>query len=455
MNVKFLSGVLILLMSVTAAHAAPSMPITEIVSPQGVTAWLVEDHSVPVISLQFAFRGGMALDPAGKAGLANLVASTLDEGAGDLDSDAFNAALEDDSIYLSYSASRDEFRGAVKTLTVNKDQAFDLLTLSLAQPRFDADDVTRVKQQIISDIRNNLSDPGWIGYRTLNDIIYAGHPYNQPGQGTIKSVETLQPADLRKFVNARLARDQLLVTVAGDITAAELAPLLDGIFGKLPAKAAPFTVADADIKGVGKNYVVNRALPQTRIILVAKTIARSDPDWYAATVMNYVLGGGGFNSRLMQEVREKRGLTYGVDSQIQHYDHANIMLVSASTNNDSAAKAVDLIKQEYRTMAAGGITADELKDAQTYLTGALPLALTSTDKIADFLMQIRLEGLGRDYPAERLQKLQAVTQADVARVAKRLLNDKDLTLIAVGAPKNLPNADIVIDPAEAYLKDVK
>lgn len=428
--------------------AASTLPIQSVTSPGGITAWLVEDHMVPVVALQFAFRGGSALDPAAKAGLANLVASTLDEGAGDLSAEAFHQALEDQSIYLSFSAVRDEFTGGVKTLCANAGKAWRLLKLAMTQPRFAAVDFSRVQEQIISDIQHNYSDPQWVAHRTLNHTIFAGHAYSQPGQGFENTVSGITPDDLRAWHASRIARDNILVAVSGAITAAELAPILDDIFGDLPARSQPFALPDVTLAAPGKSFVVPRGIPQTRVVMAQHGMARKDNDIHAAAIMNYVLGGGGFNSRLMLEVREKRGLTYGVSTQLQHNKSANLMMVGAATSNASAAEAVRLIREEWQKMADGGITPDELRDAQVYLTGSLPLALTSTDKIADFALHLQTESLGIHYPAERTAKFNAVTVEDVARVAKAMLDEKSLTLIAVGGPENLPHAETVIDPAQ-------
>ncbi len=425
-----------------------TLPIQIITSPGGITAWLVEDRLVPVISFQFAFRGGSALDPAAKAGLSNLAAHTLDEGAGDLPATEFHQAMEDQSIYLSFSAGRDEFRGSVKTLTDNAGEAWRLLTLALTAPRFDEDEVERVKEQLISDIQHHYADPNWVAHRTMNKIIYDGHPYSQPTAGFEDTVDALTADDLRAWMPERMARDNLVVSVCGDISAVDLAPLLDQIFGALPAKSQAFELPDVTLAGVGKNFIVTRAIPQTRVVMIQEGIARTDPDWFAAMVMNYVLGGGGFNSRLMLEVREKRGLTYGVSSQLYHHKYANAMGVGAATSNENAAEAIRIIKSEWATMAADGVTDEELRNAQTYLTGSLPLALTSTDKIADFVLHLQLEYLGIDYPARRLEKLNAVTRADVARAAKRLLKPENLTLVAVGQPQNLLDTIAAPDPAQ-------
>jgi len=425
-----------------------NLPITIVTSPGGITAWLVEDRMVPVVSLQFAFRGGSALDPADKVGLANLAASTLDEGAGDLPAMAFHGALEDQSIYLSFSARRDDFHGGVKTLHDNAGEAWRLLTLALTQPRFDNEEVSRVKEQLISDIQHHYADPSWVAQRTLNKMIYAGHPYQQPTSGFEETVALLTSDDLRTWVKERMARDNLIVGVCGDISAADLASLLDQIFGALPAKSKPFELPKVTLAATGENFTVMRSIPQTRVVMAQSGISRSDSDWFAAMVMNYVLGGGGFNSRLMMEVREKRGLTYGVSSQLSHHKYSNILSVGAATSNENAAEAIRIIKSEWQTMANDGISAEELKNAQTYLTGSLPLALTSTDKIADFILHLQTEHLGIDYPARRLEKLNAVTRADVAQVAKRLLNPEALTLVAVGQPQNLINSIAAPDPAQ-------
>jgi len=425
-----------------------NLPITIVTSPGGITAWLVEDRMVPVISLQFAFRGGSALDPADKAGLANLVASTLDEGAGNLPSLEFHRALEDQSIYLSFSAKRDDFHGGVKTLRDNAGEAWRLLTLALTQPRFDDEEVARVKEQLISDIQHHYADPSWVAQRTLNKMVYAGHPYQQPTSGFEETVARLTADDLRVWVSERMARDNLVVGVCGDISATDLAPLLDQIFGTLPVQSKTFELSQVTLAATGKNFTVTRGIPQTRVVMAQPGIPRTDPDWFAAMVMNYVLGGGGFNSRLMMEVREKRGLTYGVSSQLSHNKYANIMTVGAATSNENAAEAIRIIKSEWQTMANDGVSAEELKNAQTYLTGSLPLALTSTDKIADFILHLQVEHLGIDYPARRLERLGAVTRADVARAAKRLLNPEALTLVAVGQPQNLMDSIAAPDPAQ-------
>lgn len=430
------------------------MDIQEVISPAGIKAWLLHDATVPVITLTFAFRhSGAAYDPGGQMGLAHLVANTLDEGAGPLNAEEFHAALEDDSINLAYTAERDELRGELKTLSANRTRAAELLRLSLTIPRFDAKEVRRVAEQLIGDLQYQTMDPDWAAYRSANHTILAGHPYQQPSQGTSKSLRALQPAQLQDYARQHLTRDKLVIGVAGDITPADLGIWLDDIFAALPASAETTipTLLPVTLQAAGKTFIVPRQLPQSKVLMVQPGIKRSDPAWYAANIMNYVFGGGGFNSRLMHEVREKRGLTYGVDSQISHYDYADLMIIGAATSNDKTAEAVEVIRAEAARLAAEGITAEELQNAKTYLTGVLPLSLTSTDKIAGFIMRIQLDHLPLSYPDDRTTALNAVTREAVAKVAQKLLQFDAVTTIVVGQPTGLGNTSNLPDPAQLVL----
>ncbi|MEP1031625.1 MAG: pitrilysin family protein, partial [Alphaproteobacteria bacterium] len=289
---------------------AKATQIERVVSPGGIEAWLVEDHLNPIISLHLAFRGGSALDPEGKEGLANMVSTLLDEGAGDLDSKAFQQTLEDKSITLRFSAARDSFGARVQVLTEYRDLAFDLLRQAMTEPRFDAEPVSRLRAQLLANLRHESQDADAIAGKTLMKTLYPDHPYGRPTGGTLESVAAIQVADMRAFVKERLARDTLSIGVVGDITAKELAPLLDKTFGALPAKAAPWKVAEVAPKVSGRTIVIEKPLKQSNILFADRGLMRKDPDFYTAYVMNHILGGGGFTSRLYTEVREKRGLAY-------------------------------------------------------------------------------------------------------------------------------------------------
>jgi zinc protease len=292
--------------------------IQRVVSPGGIEAWLIEDHHVPIMALNLSFEGGAALDPKGKEGLALMTASLMDEGAGTLASTAFQKEMADKSISLNFNADFDHFSGAIKTLTRYRDRAFEMLALSLTKPRFDADSVDRVRNEMVTTISSNLSKPSYVARRKVMETIFEGHPYSRPANGTVPSLRAITVADMRGFLKARVGRDQLLITVAGDITPAELGPALDRIFAGLPAKAAPFSVPEAMVHGAGQTIVVQReGAPQTILSMAEAGIKRDDPDWYTGQILNYTLAGGGFNSRLMEDVRgagSKRGLAYGISS---------------------------------------------------------------------------------------------------------------------------------------------
>jgi zinc protease len=442
MMIRAIRPCLFLLLGVLFAGrpADAAIQIQRVVSPGGIEAWLVEDHRVPLMALSLSFRGGSALDPEGKEGLAMLTASLLDEGAGNLDSTAFQKELADKSISLGFRADLDSFSGSLKTLTQYRDRAFELMSLALTKPHFAPDAVERDRNEMITAVQSSLGNPNWIARRKLMETVFAGHPYARPPNGTVASLRTITVPEMRRFLQGRIGRDQLLVTAAGDITPAELGPLLDRTFSALPPKAAPFAVPEVTAKGAGQTITVELNKSQTVITMAKAGIERSDPDWFAGQILNYALGGGGFNSRLMEDVRgagTKKGLSYGVYSAFTPFRHSGLIQAGGATRNATAGETLSVIKTEFGKVHASGITETEMGDAKIYLTGSLPLTLTSTDRIASLLMQLRIEDLGIDYLERRDGLINAVTLGDLQRVAKRLLDPTQLTTILVGKPEGL------------------
>ncbi len=420
-------------------YAAPAKAtqIERVVSPGGIEAWLVEDHLNPIISLHLAFRGGSALDPEGKEGLANMVSTLLDEGAGDLDSKAFQQTLEDKSITLRFSAARDSFGARVQVLTEYRDLAFDLLRQAMTVPRFDAEPVSRLRAQLLANLRHESEDADAIAGKTLMKTLYPDHPYGRPTGGTPESVAAIQVADMRAFVKERLARDTLTIGVVGDITAKELAPLLDKTFGTLPAKAAPWKVAEVAPKVAGRTIVIEKPLKQSNILFADRGLMRKDPDFYTAYVMNHILGGGGFTSRLYTEVREKRGLAYSVYTYLHPMDRSAIYAGGAGTANARVAETLKVVRDEWAKLAKDGVTEAELTAAKQYLTGSFPLRFTATERIAAMLVGMQTEDLGIDYLDKRNSYIEAVSRDDIRRVARKLLHPDDLTIVVVGEPKDV------------------
>ncbi|MBB4267152.1 M16 family metallopeptidase [Roseospira visakhapatnamensis] len=438
--VATLLGALVLAV-VALVPAARAIEVDRVITPRGLEAWLVADDTNPMVTLTFAFDGGAALDPPGKAGLAHLVSGLLDEGAGDLDSRAFQHRLADLAIEMSFDAGRDSFSGTVKTLTENLDEAVELLSLALRAPRFDADAVERMRAQILAGLRYTENDPNEIARRAWYQTLFPEHPYGRDPAGTAETIAAIDQDDLRAFARGHLVRDRLAIGVAGDVTPERLAALIDEAFGDLPETSDLPAVPDIVARADGRTVVIERPVPQSVAMFGHAGLARSDPDWYAAYVVNYILGGGGFASRLVEEVREARGLAYSVYSYLVPLDHAPVWMGGVATNNARVTESLSLIQEEWRRMADAGPTAEELADARTYLTGAWPLRFSSTGSIAAILVAMQREGLSPSYLNDRNDYIEAVTLEDARRVAARLMDPAALTTVVVGQPDGLVSSN--------------
>ncbi len=402
--------------------AAAKMEIQSVTSQGGVTSWLVEDYSVPIVAIRFAFTGGSSQDPAGKEGLANLMTGLFDEGAGALDSEAFQEKLDDVGAEMGFSANRDSMEGSMRMLADSKDDAFDLLRLAVNEPRFDAGPVDRIRAQIISSINAEERDPAQIANKIWRQTIYGDHPYGRDTEGTEQSVLAVTPADLRAAHKALFARSNLHVAVVGAIDAETLKPILDKVFGALPEKAVLDPVGDITPK-IGETRRIAFDVPQTSIRMVFPGVQRKAPEFFAAYVMNHILGGGTFSSRLFDEVREKRGLVYSIGSYLVSRDHSAGLFVSTSTQADRADDTITVIHDVIANMASDGPDAAELADAKSYIIGAYAISnLDSSSAIASTLLGIQMEDLGIDYIDRREALINAVTLDEVRQQARALLS---------------------------------
>ena len=437
---SFLAAVAIAVISVAAGPwvgPTAAVEIERVRSPGGIEAWLVQDHSIPIISMSFSFAGAAALDPPGKEGLADMVSSLLDEGAGELDSEAFQRALEDNSASISFGAGRERFRGSLRTLGRHRDAAFRLLRLAVTGPRFDAKPVERIRAQLIASLMSQQENPRRIAGRTWYRTVFPDHPYGNPVAGTPDSVTAIKRADLKRFTAERFGRDNLLIGVVGDITLGELGRRLDEVFASLAARSSPVRVSDVRPVGAGKLVIVRRSIPQSVIVFGQRGVKRDDKDYYVAYVMNYILGSGGFTSRLTEEIREKRGLAYSVYSYLNPLDHAGLIMGGLGTRNDRVATSLDILRAEWARITRDGVSEDELRAAKTYLNGSFPLRLDSSQRIANLLVAIQVSKLGIDYLDRRPELIDAVSRDQIRRVARRLLEPDRLTVVVVGDPKDL------------------
>ncbi|MDP6874680.1 MAG: pitrilysin family protein [Alphaproteobacteria bacterium] len=423
------------------SFSAGATKVQEVLSPGGIKAWLVEEPTIPLLSVSFSFSGGASLEAPSRKGTGNLVSGLLDEGAGPYNSLAFQTRLEELAVRMSFDADKDSFSGSLRTLSVNRDAAFEMLRLALNEPHFEAVAVERIRRQILTGLIKDKESPNSIAGRTWFATAFPNHPYGLPSRGYIETVKAITADDLRGFLAQALARDRLTIGVVGDVSAAELGPLLDRTFGALPASTDIQAVPETTPKGAGVLKVIEKAIPQSRVMFGGPGLKRDDADWYAAYVLNYVLGGGGFSSRLNEEVREKRGLAYSVYSYLYPLDHAAIHLGGVGTQNQRVAEALRVIKEQIALVGEKGISKDELANAKTFLNGSFPLRLTSSGRIASLLLAIQRENLGIDYLDRRASLINAVTMEDIRRVAKRLLRPENLLIVVVGQPAGLSNSE--------------
>ena len=416
---------------------AQAMQIQPVTGASGVEAWLVEDHSVPVVTIRFAFAGGAALDPVGKGGAASMVASLLDEGAGPYDSLAFHRRIDDLAGQLRFSAAQDEFDGSLRSLKQNLSDSADLLRLALAEPRFAPEDIERIRGETLAGLARQAKNPRSLSGRLWMHDAFEKHPYGSSVDGSEESVGAITRDDLAAFAGARFHRSGLLVGIVGDIDKTEAAALIDRIFGDLPKGADETEIAETKPLDDGALVVSRAAVPQSVVTFGQAGPKRDDPAWYAAYVLNEILGGGGFRGRLMKEIREKRGLAYGVSTQLVPYRHAGLIVGNVATENGRVAESIALVREEWRHMREEGPTAAELENAKTYLTGSFPLGLDSTQHIAGVLVQMQQDKLGIDYLDRRASLIGGVTLDEARSVAKKLFDPGALSFAVVGDPADV------------------
>lgn len=416
-----------------SAYAEEGVTIQQLGLGAENQALLIENHDLPVLHMQLRFSGaGSVSDPEGREGLAMMMASLLSEGAGDMEALAFQQALEDKAIDLSFAAGQEDVVVSLTTLTEHKEEAFRLLALALQSPRFDESAVARVKAQMAAGLRRALEQPDYVAGRALAEKVFPNHVYNRPSIGTPESVGALTGADAKVFVRRVLARSNLSISMVGDVTAKEATALLKPLWNALPQQANVAEVKDIALPQEGSLTRVERNIPQTVVVFASQGIPRKDKDFYAAYVLNYIIGGGTLTSRLGDEIREQRGLAYYAYSGLQEKDHAHLFTGSFGTSTDKAEEALNVMRDVLTRIRAGEITPKEVEDAKGYITGSYPLTLASNEGMLGMLVMMQKYGLPLSYFHERNTYFNAITHADVVRVAKRLLNPEALTIVAVG-----------------------
>lgn len=435
-NIAIAISMLAVFALVSSVQPAAAMNIQKIKSPGGIEAWLVEEHSVPLIALRYAFFGGTSQDRPGKEGTANFITAMMDEGAGDLKSSEFQESMEDIAMRMSYEDSKDSIYGSVETLSANRDQAMRLLKMSLQKPRFDQDAVDRIRQQLLANLAYAEKDPDKVSVREWYTMAFPGHAYGNPSNGTVQSVGNITRDDLVDYHKRVFAKSNLKIVAVGDIDAETFGKLLDDVFGGLPDKADMLPVAYVEPKS-SQQRVFEMEVPQSVAIFGLAAMPRKDPDFIPAFVVNHIVGSGGFSSKLMEEVREKRGLAYSVYSYLQPYQDTSILIGSVATKNESMGESLSIIRSELKKIADEGPSEKDLREAKDYLIGSYALRFDTNSKIAAQLLGLQQEGFDTDYIDNRNKMIEAVTIEDAKRVAKRLFNIDNLIVAIVGKPAGL------------------
>ena len=427
---------LTLCLAIVATTARAEIDIKEITTDGGIDAWVVEEPSIPFIALEMRFRGSASLDLPGKRGATNLMSGLLEEGADGLSAQEFQAQREALAASYSFRAYDDTFSISARFLTENQDEALELLRKALIAPNFDQDALDRVRAQVLAGIARDEKTPNSIAGATFDAAAFGAHPYGSAIEGTVESVTALTRDDMITAHRNALTRDRLYVSVVGDITAAEVGPMLDALLGELPAEGPPLP-EDVAFGLEGGVTVVDFETPQSVALFGHGGIKRDDPDFFAAFIINHVLGDGGFESRLMNEVREKRGLTYGISTYLVPKFHSEMVLGSVASSNETIAEAIDVIRAEWEKMATEGMTAEELASAKTYLTGEYPLRFDGNAEIAKIMVGMQMIDLPPAYVTDRNAYIEAVTLDDINRVAAELLRPDELHFVVVGQPVGL------------------
>lgn len=436
-------------------HEGDFATIQEFTTPGGISVWLVEEPSIPIMALRMAWEQGEATDPQGAEGLTHAVAYMMNEGAGELDSLGYATRMEELNMSFGCGSGNETTWCSANMLTENADEAMELVSLALNEPRFDSEPLERFQREQLISIKTRETNARYLANRAEGLALMPDHPFTR--ETSEESISTITPELVQARKDELMVRDGLLVTAVGAMSPEELAPLLDEALAGLPEASDLEPIEDVALNDpLAAPLVVDLPQPQSLVTFTAPGIARDDEDFFPAYVLNYTFGGGGFESRLMKDLRVEKGLTYGIYTGLSTGDHLNLWSGGAQTKNESAGELIEGIKTEMSMIVEDGITPEELADAKAYLTGSYPLSFDSNSKIASNLMGVRQEELGIDYFDRRNAMVEAVTLEDVNRIAAKYLEPENFSFIVVGEPQGLdevatlPEAvgdDITLDDA--------
>jgi zinc protease len=415
--------------SVLATTIAP----VRFVASNGITVLVVEQHALPIVQLHALVKSGSAQDPPGKAGLANLVAGLLDEGTATRSPKQIAEEIEFVGGSLAAKAAEDFTTASARILKKDLKLGFELLADILLRPAFPEAELERVRSLTQAEILSEQDDPGMVASKAFNQMVFDSHPYRWPVVGTAESLATISRADVQAFYAREYLPNRTILAIVGDVTVEEARRMVEQYFGTWkPSEAAAFKTGSPAPLAKPVTKIIEKDLTQATIILGHEGISRTNPDFYPVLVMNYILGGGGFSSRLMDEIRDNQGLAYGVVSAFHAHLMPGAFLVSVQTRNEAANQAIAGVLREITRMRETPVSDEELADAKAYLMGSFPLRLDTTAKLAEVVGQVEFYGLGLEYFTQYPRWIEKVTKEDVLRVARQYLHPDRYALVLVG-----------------------
>ena len=415
-------------------HQGFSVPVVEIISPKhGIKAYLLEDNTNPIISMNFLFtQAGYALDDNGQEGISKLTAAIIAEAAGEFDSQEFKEILEDHAISINYKVDVDDFSGSLLTTKQFSSLAFDLLKQTLLKTRIDYKDLKRIKKQIYALLKAQTENPNQQLSLLANKELFPNHPYGKNPLGKKQDIKKISSGDIKKFITSKLGQNNLIVGIAGDITVDEAQKMLDEIFGSLPIVDTNNEIQPVSPYLASGFVHNNQNLPQNIAFIGANAAKRLSKDFYPLYIANHILGGSGLNSRLNQAARAKEGLTYGIYTGLYIPTKTSMIIGGFSTTAENFNRVEEILIDQWCKLGKEGVSSEELNIAKNYLLNSYNLRFADITNISEMLVYMQKENLGIDFLQKRNTYISDVTLEQVNQAAAKYFNSQNLRLISIG-----------------------
>jgi zinc protease len=406
-------------------------PVQRAVLSNRLVLLVSEEHSLPFVTFQLLIDSGSWKDPSGEEGLSSLTARGLLLGTSKRTANQINEELDFMGASLNSSSGRDTAALTLRILKKDLDKGMDLLMEVLTQPTFPEEEIRREIEKTLAAIQSEEDQPEQVAEKEFLKTLFMNSPYGHPVEGTKESIPKLTREGVIRFYRSYYHPNSAILTVVGDITGEEMKTILVPRLEKWPMGEIPKLPFMTKFENEQKTVKLDRPITQANVILGHAGVNREDPDYYALTVMNYILGGGGFASRLMEEIRNKRGLAYSVASFFDAGKYPGSFQIALQTKNASAREAIALSLQQMERIQKDLVSEKELEGAKKYLIGSFPMRLDTQGKLAAFLTQVEYYSLGLDYAKKYPALIRSVTREDVLRVAKKYLHPQKYLLVVV------------------------